>query len=266
MKKPCILVIDDERRYRDLVELNLTRRGYRVVTASSGLGGLNSLERDGPDLVVLDLLLPDIDGYEVCRRIREFSTVPIIMLTARAEESQKVQGLRLGADDYVTKPFGADELLARIEAVLRRIDRREPLPVLSVFRTGDLVVDFARRQVWLDGTLIDLTAGEYKLLHTLALHPGQVLVQEELLRRVWGPEYEDDADLLYSAIRRLRRKLGDDPNNPRYIQTRRGIGYTLANATRTDEPEHDEEDGQTEEPDDTESEDNGGPDQATEPE
>ncbi len=228
MNTPCVLVIDDERRYRELLELNLTRRGYRVLFAPDGLTGLNLFERDTPDLVILDLMLPDLDGYEVCRRIREYSQVPIIMLTARAEEAQKVRGLQLGADDYVTKPFGADELLARVTAVLRRSQQPvEPL-VPPPLVTGDLVVDFAHRRAMLNGREVDLSPGEYRLLHHLALNAGRVLVQEELLRRVWGPGYRGEADLLHAAIRRLRRKIEAVPASPRFVLTKRGVGYWLA--------------------------------------
>ncbi|MBI4494082.1 MAG: response regulator transcription factor [Chloroflexi bacterium] len=230
MSKPCVLVIDDERRFRDLLELNLTRRGYRVVLAPDGLAGLNLLEREAPDLVILDLMLPDLDGYEVCRRMREYSSVPIIVLTARAEEAHKVRGLRLGADDYVTKPFGAEELLARVEAVLRR--SHQPLEAVSptIFASGELVIDFAQRRVTVRGREASLSPGEYKLLHHLALNAGRVLVHEELLRRVWGPGYEGETELLHAAIWRLRHKLEDDPTRPRYVLARRGIGYWLARA------------------------------------
>ena len=229
MSKLCVLIIEDERRYRDLLEMNLARRGYRVLGAPDGLSGLNLLESDAPDLVILDLMLPDLDGYEVCRRIREYSAVPIIMLTAKAEEAHKVRGLRLGADDYVTKPFSAEELLARLEAVLRRC---QPHPanvvVPAPFVSADLAVDFAQRRVTRRGQELALSRAEYKLLCTLAFNAGCVLVQDELLRRVWGPGYEGESMLLHTAVRRLRRKIEDQPSAPRYILTKRGIGYVLA--------------------------------------
>jgi two-component system, OmpR family, KDP operon response regulator KdpE len=187
MTEPTVLVIEDDRRYRDLLELNLIRHGYAALLASDGLAGLNLLERDAPDLVILDLVLPDLDGYEVCRRIREYSTVPIIILTARAEEAQKVRGLRAGADDYVTKPFGAEELLARVAAVLRRSREGPQQRTPSVFVSGELTIDFAARRVSVGGREVYLTPSEYKLLQHLALNAGRVLVQDELLRRVWGP-------------------------------------------------------------------------------
>jgi DNA-binding response OmpR family regulator len=218
--------VDDERRYRELLELNFTRRGYRVTLAADGLAGLNALERDSPDIVILDLSLPDMDGLEVCRRIRAYSQVPVIMLTARGEEVQKVRGLRAGADDYVTKPFGAEELLARVEAVLRR-GRRDHVEAGETFHSGDLAIDFAHRQVSLAGRGVDLTATEYRLLEELARNAGRVVVQEELLRRVWGEGYRKDAAVLHTAIRRLRRKL-DNGDGARYILTRRGLGYVAA--------------------------------------
>ncbi len=227
MSKPVVLVIEDERRYRELLELNLVRRGYSVRLAPDGLAGLNLLERDAPDLVLLDLMLPDLDGYEVCRRIREYSQVPIIMLTARAEEAQKVRGLRLGADDYITKPFGADELLARVEAVLRRVRQPAAAPI-QCLQTGDLAIDYDQHLVTLRGREVELSPIEYKLLQQLALNVGRIVVLEELIRRVWGPEYVDDPALIHTNIRRLRRKLEDDPDSPRYILTRRGVGYSLA--------------------------------------
>jgi DNA-binding response OmpR family regulator len=227
VKKPVVLVIEDERRYRELLELNLVRRGYQAILAPDGLSGLNLLERDSPDLVVLDLMLPDLDGYEVCRRIREYSQVPIIMLTARAEEAQKVRGLRLGADDYITKPFGADELLARVEAVLRRVNPPASATPKGV-QTGDLTIDYDQHLVTLRGRDVDLSPIEYRLLQQLALNVGRIVVLEELIRRVWGPDYVDDPALVHTNIRRLRRKLEDDPDSPRYVLTRRGVGYSLA--------------------------------------
>jgi len=222
-----VLVVDDERRYRELVEMNLSRRGYRVLQAVDGLSALDVVEREAPDLVILDLMLPDLDGYEVCRRIRESSSVPIIMLTARAEDTEKVRGLRLGADDYVTKPFSADELLARVDAVLRRSDAGRAVES-HPFHDGDLRIEFAQHRVTLRGHDVELTPTEYKLLAQLASNAGRVMVQEELLRRVWGPGYDHASELLHSAVRRLRVRIEDDPASPRRILTRRGVGYLLA--------------------------------------
>jgi two-component system, OmpR family, KDP operon response regulator KdpE len=226
--RPTVLVIEDDRRYRDLLELNLTRHGYEALLAPDGLTGLNLLERDAPELVILDLLLPDMNGFEVCRRIREYSAVPIIILTGRAEAAQKVRGLRAGADDYVTKPFGAEELLARVAAVLRRCRQDGGTEAPAVFACGDLVIDFAARRVAVGGREVHLTPSEYRLLQHLALNAGRVLVQDELLRRVWGPGYEDQPEVLHTAVRRLRRKLEPDPAAPRYVLTRRSTGYVLA--------------------------------------
>ncbi|MBI3967144.1 MAG: response regulator transcription factor [Chloroflexi bacterium] len=227
MRRPCIVYVDDERRYRELLGIILRRTKYRLVVASGGLEGLDAVEREAPDLVLLDVKLPDLDGFEVCRRIRADSDVPIVMLTARAEATYIVRGLQLGADDYVTKPFGADELLARVDAILRR---RHPLGVLTPppFQCGDLIVDFARRHVTARGRDVQLTPGDYRLLEVLALNAGRVMAQDELLRHVWGHGYEGAVDLLYSTLRRLRRKLYECERSSRYICTRRGIGYSLA--------------------------------------
>ena len=225
-----VLCIDDERRYRELLELNLRRRGYQLTLAGDGLTGLNLFERDAPDVVLLDLMLPDLDGFEVCRRLREYSAVPIIILSARLEEGHKVRGLRLGADDYVTKPFGSEELLARVEAALRRSGRGPGAVTPPPFVSRELAIDFAERRVTLHGQEVFLSPTEYKLLHHLALNAGHVLIHEELLRRVWGAEYQNEPALVHNAIRRLRDSLGDDPRAPRHILTRRGVGYLLAPA------------------------------------
>jgi two-component system, OmpR family, KDP operon response regulator KdpE len=227
-----VLVIDDERRYRELLELNLRRRGYHTTLAEDGLTGLNLFERDRPDVVLLDLMLPDLDGFEVCRRIREYSHVPIIILSARLEETQKVRGLRLGADDYVTKPFGPEELLARIEAALRRYAVPATATAPRAYVGRGLVIDFAERRVTLDGRDVPLGPTEYRLLYQFAINAGRVLIYEELLRRVWGAEYENEPALVHNAVRRLRKSLGDDSRAPRHILTRRGVGYLLAAADR----------------------------------
>jgi two-component system KDP operon response regulator KdpE len=227
-----VLVIDDERRYRELLELNLRRRGYRTTLAEDGLTGLNLFERDRPDVVVLDLRLPDLDGFEVCRRMREYSQVPIIILSARLEEAQKVRGLRLGADDYVTKPFGPEELLARIEVALRRSGAPAVGTAPGPYVGRGLLIEFAERRVTVAGRDVSLGPTEYRLLHQLAMNAGRVLVYEELLRRVWGAEYDSEPALVHNAVRRLRDSLGDDPRAPRHILTRRGVGYLLAAADR----------------------------------
>jgi DNA-binding response OmpR family regulator len=223
-----VLVVDDEKRYRELLDMNLSRRGYHVLQAVDGLSALNAVELEEPDLVVLDLKLPDMDGYEVCRRIREHSTVPIIMLTARAEQEQKIRGLKVGADDYITKPFSADELLARVEAVLRRTEAARGTSISPAFDGGDLHIDFDQHRVTLRGQEVDLSPGEYHLLQQLAANAGRVMFQDELLRRVWGPGYSGATALLQTAIRRLRRKIEDDPASPHYIVTKRGVGYLFS--------------------------------------
>ncbi len=231
MNKPSsVLIVDDDPRLVRFVKANLESVGYKVSAANDGPSGLNITEMDAPDLVILDIMLPGMDGYELCQRIREFSDVPIIMLTARAEESDKVRGLRLGADDYLTKPFGAQELLARVEAVLRRTkfaDESKPRPVLV---RGDLAIDFVRRRVSIDEKEISLTPTEYKLLYELATNAGRVMLHEELLTRVWGPEYRDELDYLRAYVRYLRRKIEPDPSHPRLILSKPGVGYIFTDA------------------------------------
>ncbi len=227
MNKTRILVVDDERRYRELIEMNLVRSGYAVALAADGLTALNSVEAEDPDLVILDIMLPDLDGYEVCRRIRDFSDVPIIMLTAKAEQAHKVRGLQLGADDYVTKPFGADELLARVEAVLRRSQRAGTATAANEFQSGDLAIDFSQHRVTVRNREAALSPGEYKLLACLASNAGRIVLQDDLLERVWGAAYGGEPELLHTAVRRLRQKIEDDPARPRYVLTKRGIGYWL---------------------------------------
>jgi len=227
VKSWTVLVVDDEHRYRELLEMNLVRRGYRVLQAADGLSAINAVEQETPDLVILDLKLPDIDGYEVCRRIREYSNVPIIMLTAKAEPQEKVRGLSTGADDYITKPFSADELLARVAAVLRRTEVARGDVGAESFRCGALRIDYAQHRVTVADREIPVTPGEYRLLTVLAANAGRVVVQEEILRRVWGEGYSTATALLQTAVRRLRTKIEDEPAEPRYVLTKRGIGYWL---------------------------------------
>jgi DNA-binding response OmpR family regulator len=227
MNRRTVLVVDDEPRYLRLLRANLESVGYRVVTAADGTSGVQKAEMEDPGLIVLDLMLPDLDGFEVCRRIREFSTVPIIMLTARREQSDKVGGLDAGADDYITKPFDATELLARVRAHLRRSSFGEQRHLEAPFALGDLHLDFAQRKVTVRGREVSLSPTEYRLLHHLATNAGRVLVQEELLRRVWGPEYADESEVLRVYVRRLRQKIEDNPSTPRYVLTRPGVGYTM---------------------------------------
>jgi DNA-binding response OmpR family regulator len=233
-RRDCVLIIEDERSYRVLLEMNLRRTGYHVVQAGTGAEGLAAAASEGPDLVLLDMRLPDMDGDEVCAALRRQGSVPIIMLTARAEQAQKVRGLQLGADDYVTKPFDVDELLARIAAVLRRAraNRAAAAPPsaagVGVYRHGALEIDPAAPRVTIEGAEVPCSATEYRLLEILARNAGRVLVQEELLRQVWGPGYEQDAALLHTAIWRLRRKLEQDARQPEHLLSLRGVGYSLA--------------------------------------
>lgn len=228
MKQATILVVDDEPRYIRLLRYNLESVGYRVLVAATGEEALEVAAGEHHDLVILDIRLPGIDGYEVCRRLREFSTVPIIMLTAKGEERDKVQGLRLGADDYVTKPFAAQELLARVEAVLRRSQFAESAGSQPVFSCGGLTIDFAQRRVILRGQEVKLSPTEYHLLHCLAANAGRVVVQEEILAKVWGPEYGEQYEGLRVYIHRLRQKIEVNPAEPKYLLTQVGVGYMLA--------------------------------------
>jgi len=223
-KKIRILAVDDEPRYVRVIKINLEASGYDVITAESGATALELAVTENPDLVLLDLMMPDIDGYEVCRRIREFSNMPIIMLTALTETNNKVKGLDLGADDYITKPFSARELLARIRAAMRR---NEPPSAkeAAIFEAGELRIDFVRHRVFVRDQEIKLTPTEYRLLSELVKQADRILVPDYLLEKVWGMGHEGEVQLLWQAIHRLRHKIEADPQNPRYIQTRPGIGY-----------------------------------------
>ena len=222
-----ILVVDDDVRMQRLLRVNLERAGYTVTTTDNGAVALESVELAAPDLIILDVMMPLMDGLTCLTRLREFSEVPVILLTAKGEERDKVQGLDLGADDYLTKPFGPAELLARVRAVLRR---KTPAtePEASVLTVGDLTLNLARRRVLRQGEEIRLTPTEYKLLYELATHRGRVLLHGELLARVWGPEYCDAVDYLWTYVRYLRNKLEVDPAHPRYILSEPGVGYFLA--------------------------------------
>jgi len=222
-----ILIVDDEPRYLRLMEANLTTEGYQVTKATNGQEAVNKVASESPDLVLLDIMMPVLDGFEACERIREFSNVPIIVVTARGEENARVRGLDLGADDYIVKPFSATELLARVRAVLRRAQTSKGSFQQSVFTHGNLRVDFARAEVFRNDKIVYLSATEYRLLLQFAHNVGQVLTSEELLTNVWGPEYRDDKEILWVSVSRLRQKLEDDPKNPQHIVTRSGLGYTM---------------------------------------
>jgi DNA-binding response OmpR family regulator len=222
-----ILLVDDEPRYVRLMEANLSTEGYQVLKAYNGQEAVDIVADQMPDLVILDIMMPVLDGFAACERIREFSNVPIIVVTAKGEERDRVRGLDLGADDYIVKPFSATELLARVRAVLRRAQKTGGIYQQSVFDHGNLKIDFARAEVFRDEKMVFLSATEYRLLLQLALNIGRVLPPEQLLTDVWGPEYRDDKEILWVSISRLRQKLEDDPRNPMHIVTRSGLGYTM---------------------------------------
>ena len=225
MKKTCILVVDDEISIIKFLRANLESKGYEVLAAMNGAEALQIFEMELPDLVILDIMMPKMDGFEVCRRIREWSKVPIIMLSARGDEEDKVKCLDLGADDYTTKPFGANELIARVRAVLRRTKEGAAKPTQSLFTNRDLKVNFAQRKVTIAGKEVKLTPTEYNLLQEFVLNAGKVLTHTHLLNKVWGPEYRDEREYLHVFIPRLRAKLETDPANPKYITTVSGVGY-----------------------------------------
>jgi len=222
-----ILVVDDEPDVVESIRLGFTLlwREVEVLGTATGEAALDIVERQAPDIVLLDVGLPDKDGFAVLRELRAFSDVPVVMLTARDDAMDKVKGLELGADDYVTKPFNHLELMARVKAVLRRLDMPAPASRAPSFRSGDLEVDFAKQEVRLRGERVVLTPTEYKLLYHLVRNAGHVLQHGTLLAKVWGREYVDEVDYIRVYIRRLREKLGDDPEHPRFIQTERRLGY-----------------------------------------
>lgn len=224
-KKATILAVDDEPHVLKLVKANLESSGYKVLTAEDGQQALQVVESEMPDLVILDLMLPKLDGYAVCRRIREFSAVPVIMLTARSAEVDLVHGFEVGADDYLTKPFSVTELLMRVQAVLRRSKWPEEVISRQGFSAGPIEIDFAQHQVTVDGQAVKLTPTEYRLLVYLASNANRVIVHRELLRGVWGPEYGEETEYLRVYMRYLRQKLEPDPSDPHYLLTQPGAGY-----------------------------------------
>ena len=233
-EQPRILVVDDEPRVINLVREVLGATGFEVITAFNGERGVELAALEQPDLVLLDIILPGaLDGYQVARRLREFSDVPIIMLTAKVLEVNLLRGFEVGADDYITKPFSSKELLARIHALLRRSQKRKSRDGTGEIVCGDLRIDLARRLVSVGEREIYLTPTEYSLLHELAVHPNQVLFHDHLLTAVWGAEYRNDVDYLRSYIHFLRKKIEVDPANPKVIQSSRGVGYMLHVAGET---------------------------------
>lgn len=221
-----VLVVEDDPSVRRIVERNLVGHGFRVHTVDSGRGALGAETTFHPDLILLDLGLPDMEGHAVIQSIRERTTTPIIVLSVRGSESEKVRALDLGADDYLTKPFGADELLARIRVGLRHT-ARPSAGTAATFRTGVLEVDLERRRVTVDGSEVRLTPTEYSLLTALIAAPGTVMTDSALLRRVWGPGYDRERHYLHVYMARLRKKLEADPARPRFIRTEPGVGYRL---------------------------------------
>jgi DNA-binding response OmpR family regulator len=222
-----ILVVDDEPRYLRLLEANLLTEGYDVLTASDGLQAIDIFSSNPVELILLDVMMPRLDGFATCQRIRQYSNVPIIILTAKGEEQDRVKGLDLGADDYLVKPFSATELLARVRAVLRRSQVSKESGQERFFEHGDLRIDFARAEVWTGTQPIFLSATEYRLLLQFAHHVGKILTAEELLTSVWGPEYKTDKEILWVSIARLRQKLEEEAHEPKHIVTRSGLGYLM---------------------------------------
>ncbi len=225
--KALVLIVDDDIRILRMIKRMLELEGFRATTAGSGEAAFKTFEKETPDIILLDIMMPDLDGYTVCQRIREFSQVPIIMVTAKGDDKEKVAGLNIGADDYVTKPFSASELAARVRAVLRRMGSQDK-PNEAVFRHKDLTVDFTSHRVTVRDTELKLTSTEYKLLSYISLNAGRVITPDQLLYKVWGEEYIGAPHLLQVNIARLRKKLGDDAKQPSYIMTRPGIGYIMA--------------------------------------
>jgi len=220
-----ILVVDDEKRIVRFIRLNLEQDGFKVISAYNGTEALEQVRRQLPNLVLLDVMMPDIDGFEVLQKIRLASTVPVIMLTAKGEEDDRIKGLELGADDYVTKPFSPRELVSRVKAVLRRTDAfsGDEKNVIEVDEW--LKLDFNRRKIWVGGELIQLRPTEYRLLYHLVQNAGWVVTHDQLLIKVWGYEYRDEPHYVRLYINYLRKKIEKDPSNPEYILTERGVGY-----------------------------------------
>jgi two-component system, OmpR family, KDP operon response regulator KdpE len=225
LKDKLVLVVDDEPRMVNFIRLNLELEGMRVATATNGREAVEAARDDMPDLILLDVMMPTMDGFEALRRLRQFSQVPVLMLTAKDDEEDRVKGLELGADDYVGKPFSQRELVSRIKAVLRRHYTAPPVPQTTVTVDERLTIDFARREVLVEGERVNLRPTEYRLLYHLVQNAGYVQTHEMLLTKVWGPEYRDESHYLRLYITYLRQKIEADPAHPKYILTERGVGY-----------------------------------------
>ncbi|CAB3391029.1 Sensory transduction protein regX3 [Kyrpidia spormannii] len=223
-----ILIVEGEQKLRDVIASYLEKAGYRPLQAARADEAWDLLQQEPADLVILDLLLPDMPGEELCKKIRAHTAVPILMLTAKAGETDRIRGLSLGADDYVTKPFSPRELVARIQAILRRVSPEELLADTVTFRDGELVIDAGRQKVYRKGELVPLTPFEYRLLLTLARHPDRPLTREELILKLGGFDYEGDVRTIDQHIKNLRQKIEPDPKNPTYILTVFGVGYKFA--------------------------------------
>jgi DNA-binding response OmpR family regulator len=222
-----ILIVDDEPLYLRLLEESLKLEKYGVLKAENGQEAIDVVSAQNPDLVVMDVMMPDMDGFTACKSIREFSNVPIIMLTSKAAERDRVTGLDLGADDYIVKPFSGEEFLARVRAALRRAETNKASAQQEILTHDNLSIDVSRAEVYVGGRLVFLSATEYRLLLHLAHNMGKVLTSEELLTNVWGDEYREDKEILWVSISRLRQKLEEDPKQPKHIVTRSGMGYSM---------------------------------------
>jgi two-component system, OmpR family, KDP operon response regulator KdpE len=220
-----ILVVDDEPRMVQMIGMNLKLEGFEVISAPDGFQALEKVTKEMPDLVLLDIMMPDMDGFETLRRVREVSSVPVIFLSVKAEEPDRVRGLDLGADDYITKPFSPRELISRIKAVLRRVEPEIAVRKTEIKVDDELTVDFDQRRVIVRGKEIRLRATEYRLLYQLVTNAGKLMSHETLLSRVWGPEYQDEDQYVRLYITYLRQKIEKDPKNPHYILSERGLGY-----------------------------------------
>lgn len=228
MRRERVLIVDDDPAIRKFVRANLEARGYDCLAAADGDEAIEIIEKELPQLIILDINMPKVDGFEVCRQVREWSQIPIIILSARGGEIDKVKCLEMGSDDYLTKPFGVDELMARVKAVIRRVQALEANSHQPSYKFGDLTVDFAKHLITLADQNVKLTATEYRMVSYLAMNAGRVITANQLLEHVWGEEYTGEDHLLQVNIGRIRQKLLDNARDPTYILTKAGIGYMMA--------------------------------------